>query len=192
MIGSEGQKNVAQDMAQLDRVKRIMDNVSQMSPELQDIMVKFTDYLEVIYALEARQESEEQLNYLKERFRELVENNPVGMSISTPEGKVIEANPAALKMFGYDSIEEFHEVSMNSHWFDPKDKDRFNLELFKYSTASGFEARLKRKDGSPFWVSITSAARLGAGTFELANFFVDITRRKEEEIKVEAGKLEVG
>jgi len=192
MRGSEGQKNVAQDMAQLDRVKRIMDNVSQMSPELQDIMVKFTDYLEVIYALEARQESEEQLNYLKERFRELVENNPVGMSISTPEGKVIEANPAALKMFGYDSIEEFHEVSMNSHWFDPKDKDRFNLELFKYSTASGFEARLKRKDGSPFWVSITSAARLGAGTFELANFFVDITRRKEEEIKVEAGKLEVG
>jgi len=192
MRGSEGQKNVAQDMVQLDRVKRIMDNVSQMSPELQDIMVKFTDYLEVIYALEARQESEEQLNYLKERFRKLVENNPVGMSISTPEGKVIEANPAALKMFGYDSIEEFHEVSMNSHWFDPKDKDRFNLELFKYSTASGFEARLKRKDGSPFWVSITSAARLGAGTFELANFFVDITRRKEEEIKVEAGKLEVG
>jgi len=192
MRGSEGQKNVAQDMVQLDRVKRIMDNVSEMSPELQDIMVKFTDYLEVIYALEARQESEEQLNYLKERFRELVENNPVGMSISTPEGKVIEANPAALKMFGYDSIEEFHEVSMNSHWFDPKDKDRFNLELFKYSTASGFEARLKRKDGSPFWVSITSAARLGAGTFELANFFVDITRRKEEEIKVEAGKLEVG
>lgn len=192
MRGSEGQKNVAQDMVQLDRVKRIMDNVSQMSPELQDIMVKFTDYLEVIYALEAKQEFEEQLNYLKERFRELVENNPVGMSISTPEGKVIEANPAALKMFGYDSIEEFHEVSMNSHWFDPKDKDRFNLELFKYSTASGFEARLKRKDGSPFWVSITSAARLGAGTFELANFFVDITRRKEEEIKVEAGKLEVG
>jgi len=157
MIGSEGQKDVAQDMAQLDRVKRIMDNVSQMSPELQDIMVKFTDYLEVIYALEARQESEKQLNYLKERFRQLVEDNPVGMSISTPEGKVIEANPAVLRMFGYDSIEEFHEISTNSHWCDPRDKDRFVLELFKYSTVSGFEARLQRKDGSPFWASITSA-----------------------------------
>ena len=192
MIGSEGQKNVAQDMAQLDRVKRIMDNVSEMSPELQDIMVKFTQCLEVIYALEARQESEKQLNYLKERFRKLVEDNPVGMSISTPEGKVIEANPAALKMFGYDSIEEFHEISMNSHWCDPKDRDRFLLELVKHSIVTGFEARLKRKDDSPFWVSITAVAKLSAGSFELADFFVDITRRKEEEIKGEAGKLEVG
>ena len=192
MIGSEGEKDVAQDMTQLDRVKRIMDNISQMSPELQDIMVKFTHCLEVIYALEARQESEEQLNYLKERFRKLVEDNPVGMSISTPEGKVIEANPAALKMFGYESIEEFHEISMNSHWCDPKDKDRFLLELVKHSIVTGFEARLKRKDGSPFWVSITAAAQLSAGSFELADFFVDITRHKEEEIKGEAGKLEVG
>ena len=192
MIGSEGERDVTQNMTQLDRVKRIMDSASEMSPELQDIMVKFTHCLEVIYALEARQESETQLNYLKGRFRKLVENNPVGMSISTPEGKVIEANPAALKMFGYESIEEFHEVSMNSHWCDSKDKDRFLLELVKHSIVTGFEARLKRKDGSPFWVSITSAARLGAGTFELANFFVDITRRKEEEIKGEVGKLEVG
>ena len=192
MIGSEGERDIVQDMAQLDRVKRIMDSASEMSPELQDIMVKFTDYLEVIYALEAKRESENQLNYLKERFRQLVEDNPVGMSISTPEGKVIEANPAVLRMFGYESIEEFHEVSMNSHWCDSKDKDRFLLELVKHSIVTGFEARLKRKDGSPFWVSITSAAKLSAGNFELADFFVDITDRKEEEIKGEAGKLEVG
>ncbi len=179
---SKGKNDVSQNMAQLEIMKRIMDNIGGMSPELRDIVVKFSDCLEVMYALEARQESEKQLNYLKERFRKLVEDNPIGMSISTPECKVIEANPAALRMFGFESIEEFHEISTNSHWFESKDKDRFNLELSKYGIVSGFEARLKRKDGSPFWVSIT-AARLGAGDFELANFFVDITDRKEEEIK---------
>ncbi len=177
MTGNEGV------IAKLARVKRVMERASEMSPELQDIMLKFTHCLEVTYALAARQESEKQLNYLKERFRKLVEDNPVGISISTPEGKVIEANPAVLRMFGYESIEEFHEVSMNSHWCDPKDKERFNLELSKYGTVSGFEARLKRKDDSPFWVSMTSAAKLSCGDFELANFFVDITDRKEEEIK---------
>lgn len=192
MIGSEGERDRVQDMARLDRVKRILDKASEMSPELQDIVAKFTHCLEVVYALEARQECEKQLQYLKERFRKLVEDNPVGMSISTPEGKVIEANPAALKMFGYGLTEDFHEISMNSHWCDPKDRDRFLLELVQYNIVTGFEARLKRKDGSPFWVSITAAIKLSAGTFELADFFVDITDRKEEEIKREAGKLEVG
>jgi len=162
-----------------------MENASEMSPELQDIMIKFTHCLEVTYALAAKQESEKQLNYLKERFRKLVEDNPVGMSISTSAGQVIEANPAALKMFGYDSIDEFHEVSMNSHWCDPKEKDRFNLELFKRSIVINFKARLKRKDGSPFLVSITSVAKLSAGDFELANFFVDITDQQEAEVKAD-------
>jgi len=192
MTENEGERDVGQYMVRLDKVKRILESTCEMSPELRDIVAKFTDYLEVFYALEARQEAEKQLNYLKERFRKLTEDNPVGMTISTPEGKVIEANPAALRMFGCESIGEFHEISTNSHWCDPKDKDRFLLELVKHSTVSGFEARLKRKDGSPFWASITSAAQLGADSFELANFFVDITRRKEEEIKGEAGILEVG
>lgn len=182
MIGNE-HRDVDQDMARLDRVKRIMESASEMSPELQDIVAKFTHCLEVIYALAAKQDSEKQLNNLKERFRKLVEDNPIGMSISTPEGKVIDANPAALRMFGYESTEDLHEISMNSHWCDPKDRDRFNLDLFKHGIVTGFEARVKRKDGSPFCVSITSAAELNAGDFKLANFFVDITDRKEEEIK---------
>ena len=183
MTGNKDQRDVSQDTARLGRVRRILESVSEMSPELRDIVVKFTDYLEVYYTLEAKQEFEQQLNYLKERFRRLVEDNPVGMSISTSDGKVIEANPAVLKMFGYESIDEFHEVSMNSHWCDSKDRDRFVLELFKQGMVTGFEARLKHKDGSPFWASITSAAKLGVGNFELADFFVDITRRKEEETK---------
>ena len=180
MIGSEEERD---NMARLDRVKRLMGNIGEMSPELQDIMTKFTHCLEVTYALEAKRECEQQLNHLKERFRKLVEDNPVGMSISTQDGEIVEANPAVLKMFGYDSIEEFHEISTNSHWCDLKDRDRFVLELVRHRIVTGFEARLKRRDGSPFWVSITSAAKLSAGSFELANFFVDITARKEEEIK---------
>ncbi len=182
MIENEDER-VKQHISQLARVKRILDRASEMTPELGDIVAKFADYLEVFYALEAKRESEKQLQYLKERFRKLVEDNPIGMSISTQECKVIEANPAALRMFGYDSIEEFHEISINSHWCDLKDRDRFVLELVKYRIVTCFEARLKRKDGSPFWASITSAAKLSAGSFELANFFVDITRRKEEETK---------
>lgn len=185
---SKGEADVRQDMAQLEIMKRIMDNISEMNPKLRDIVVKFARFLEIINEFEIGKQSAKEierlkeLNQLKGSFRKLVEDNPIGMSISTREGKVIEANPAALRMFGVDSIEEFHEIATNSHWFDLKDKDRFNLELSKYGTVSGFEARLKRKGGSLFWVAIT-AARLGAGDFELANFFVDITQRKKEEIK---------
>jgi len=88
MTANKDQRDVAQDTARLGRVKRILESTSEMSPELQDIVVKFTDYLEVFYALEAKQEFEEQLNYLKERFRRLVEDNPVGMSISTSDARL--------------------------------------------------------------------------------------------------------
>jgi len=47
MIGNEGGRDVAQDMARIDRVKRLLNNISEMSPELQDIVVKFTQFLEV-------------------------------------------------------------------------------------------------------------------------------------------------
>ena len=182
MTGSEGERNVAQVMTQLDSLKRISDNLSEMSPELQDIVVKFTDYLEVFYALEAKRESEKQLQYLKERFRKLVEDNPIGMSITSPQGKIIEANPAAFKMFGCDSLEEFTGPPITSYWHDLHDREKF-FGMVERDKVIDFEAWGNRKDGIPLFISVTSVLYPVDGATRLANFFVDITDRKEKEIK---------
>ena len=179
MTGTEGERD-EEHMARLDRVKRILESTSEMSPELRDIVVKFTDYLEVFYALEAKREAEKQLNYLKERFRKLVEDNPIGMSITSPQGKIVEANPAAFKMFGYDSLEEFTELPTPSYWYDSHDREKF-FELVEEGKVICFEARGNRKDGSPLFIYITSVLYPVNGATRLANFFVDITatRRKK-------------
>jgi len=151
-----------------------------MSPELRDIVGKFADYLEVFYALEARREAEKQLQYLKERFRELVEDNPIGMSITSPQGKIIEANPAAFKMFGCASLEEFTELPTASYWYNSLEREKF-FELVEQGKVICFEARGNRKDGSPLFIYITSVLYPVDGATRLANFFVDITdaRRKK-------------
>ncbi len=168
--------------SKLARVKRILDRASEMSPELRDIVAKFADYLEVFYALEARRESEKELQYLKERFRKLVEDNPIGMSITSPQGKVVEANPAAFKMFGYDSLEEFTGLPTTSYWYDLHDREKF-FELVEQGKVICFEAKGNRKDGSNLFIYVTSVLYPIDGATRLANFFVDITDRKEEEIR---------
>ena len=175
-------ENEGKRVEQLGRVKRILEKASEMSPELQDIVAKFADYLEVFYALEAKREAEKQLNYLKKRFTQLVEDNPIGMSITSPQGEIIEANPAAFKIFGYDSLEEFTELPTISYWHDLPDREKF-FEMVEQDKVIGFEARGNRKDGSPLFISVTSVLYPVNGATRLANFFVDITARKEEEIK---------
>jgi len=189
MTGTEGERD-GEHMARLARVKRILDKASEMSPELRDIVGKFADYLEIFYALEAKREAEKQLDYLKERFRKLVEDNPIAMSITSPQGKIVEANPAAFKMFGCNSLEEFAELPTTSYWSDLHDREKF-FELVEQGKVICFEARVNRKDGSPLFIYVTSVLYPVDGANRLANFFVEadkevfveVTDRKEAEIK---------
>ena len=51
-------------------------------------------------------EATETLKLSEERYRTLVDNLPIGFIRSTPAGKIISANRAALRMYGYASEDE--------------------------------------------------------------------------------------
>ncbi|MBE3039275.1 MAG: MASE1 domain-containing protein, partial [Chloroflexi bacterium] len=54
-----------------------------------------------------RKQAEEELRESEERFRSLYENTTIGMYRTTSDGQVLMANPALIRMLGYDSFEEF-------------------------------------------------------------------------------------
>ncbi len=115
------------------------------------------------------------------KYSNLTESVPVGISVSTPDGRIIEVNPSVIKMFGFDSKEEFVSYPATDYYYDPHDRETF-IELHKKGPVRDFELRVKRKDGTSFWGSVTSISQTTEknGTLYI-NSFVDITARKKAE-----------
>ncbi len=135
----------------------------------------------VVQDITERKQTEEALKASEEKFRNLVENAPIGIAISSPDGRPIQRNVATQKMHGYDSKEEFMKVHQNDLYYDVADRKRF-LELARKGPVRDFEVRRKRKDGSPFWVSLTSIPNTAESSEQQFIVIVqDITERKGAE-----------
>lgn len=116
------------------------------------------------------------------RYRTLWDNIPIGIVATTPEGKLMDGNPATWKMFGYDSKEEALDLPVITHYCDPEDRKRFLEQLISQGNIENFEVQFKRKDGSLFWGRVTSTLQtLGNGTVQIINAVEDVTERKRAE-----------
>jgi len=101
-----------------------------------------------------RKNTEESLRASEAKFRDLIEKMPNGFYTSTPEGYFVDANPAFVRMLGYDSLEELKTVHIPTAIYvhetervqmhNDNDNTEFVDRLETY--------RLKRKDGQVIWV----------------------------------------
>jgi two-component system sensor histidine kinase/response regulator len=122
----------------------------------------------------------------KEGLLDIIDYLPVGVSITTPDGYIIEANSALVKMFGYDSKERLLELPVSSLYHDVKDRQRL-LEQAAKGPVRDFEVQFKRKDGAIFWGSLTTTSqKLKSGKVQFFNAIEDITQRKQlqEELRI--------
>lgn len=112
---------------------------------------KTVDYIEGSMAdITGQKETELELRKGEEKYRILVETLPDGIYRSTPDGKFVDANPALVKMLGYESREELFKVDIKSQlYFDSSDRESAVLEEQHEETAV---YPLRKKDGSKIWV----------------------------------------
>ncbi|MDD5097864.1 MAG: PAS domain-containing protein, partial [Candidatus Omnitrophica bacterium] len=122
---------------------------------------------------------------IEEKYRALVDNINVGIYRNTPgpRGRFIQVNPALVKMFNYDSIDEFLAVEAADHYYNPKERILFIEELSKNGSIKDKEIRFKKKDGALIMVSITAQAHYDQnGNIDWIDGMVeDITERKMAE-----------
>src|SRR6516165_9354863 len=86
----------------------------------------------------------------QKNYREIVELAPIGIFLSTIEGRFLGANAAFARMLGYESVEEVLALNIpRDMYFDPRDRDRIVARSGHIHGIVRFEALLKRKDGSP-------------------------------------------
>jgi PAS domain S-box-containing protein len=84
------------------------------------------------------------------KYRSLLENLNTGIyrnQLSTPSC-FLEANPAMVRIFGYDSVEEFLRISTEELYDDPSDRADFKAAILEKGFVKNKELRLRKKDGT--------------------------------------------
>ena len=120
------------------------------------------------------------------RYRSIFEGAIEGIYRTSLEGRSQAANPALAKMLGYDSVAEYLSVMTDSAhqlWLDPAERPHFLQLLERDGVIRGYECQLKRKDGTPIWVSLNSRKVCGVDgrILYIDGFSEDITGRKRAE-----------
>jgi diguanylate cyclase (GGDEF)-like protein/PAS domain S-box-containing protein len=128
---------------------------------------------------------EQALRESEEKYKTLTENINVGIYRNTvgPKGKFIEANPAIVKMFGYDSKYDFLAINVADLYQHPKDRARFNKKMLEQGFVHNEELQLMKKDGTPFIGSVSAVAvKDEHGEVKYYDGIIeDITDQKESE-----------
>jgi two-component system, sensor histidine kinase and response regulator len=138
-----------------------------------------------------RKITQEALKSSEQKFRNLVENAPLGISTTTYDGRLMDANRAMLDIFGYDSEAEFKSISVADRYRNPEDRQRFIDILNREGIVRGFEALLKGKDGTFRWCSMGAIAKISeSGEKTFIAIIEDISERKEMEIALQKAKEE--
>jgi len=122
----------------------------------------------------------------EEKYRSLTNNLNVGIyrnSGGSNKGRFIEANPAIVKMFGFNNREEFLGLSISDLCKNPEDRTAYNNELLRENEIKNKELQLQKKDGTVI-IGSMSAVVVKDEKSNLQYFdgvIEDITERKHAE-----------
>jgi PAS domain S-box-containing protein len=133
-----------------------------------------------------QKQMEKALQESEARYRGIFENAVIGIFQSTPEGCILNVNPALAQIYGYDSPQDMiasvkdlgHQV-----FVDPKQRDDMKSELAETGVMRGGRYQVYRKDGSTRWVSMDArAVRDESGAISYYEGFIqDATERRHNQ-----------
>ncbi|MEN6394432.1 MAG: response regulator, partial [Anaerolineaceae bacterium] len=153
----------------------------------------------IIRALEEKQvrrerrEAEIALRESEERFRSLYENATIGIYRASPDGNILMANPAAVRMLGFESLEELAQNNREDGKLQSiAQKVEVREKLEKEGILQGMEICLYKNDGTPVFVreNIRAIRNEAGKVIFYDGTFEDITATKlaDERIRHEAAR----
>jgi PAS domain S-box-containing protein len=117
------------------------------------------------------------------RFTELFETLQEGAYFSTPEGRLLEANPALVSILGYATKDELLALDPIQLNLDPKQPPVLGRALDDRGGVRAREITLRKKDGSPA-VFLESSRAVWDAAGKLIRYqgtLVDVTERRKLE-----------
>ena len=172
-----------------ESVKKIVAKAAEIKA-LKDENRGYREHLEEI--LEKRTRA---LLESEEKYRSLIENINVGIFRSSTglEGKFIEANPATIKMFGFESKKDLLSIKIADICENPGIISNLSKKVLRDRFIKSEEIQLKRRDGTPFSGSLSGVIVVDErGEVKYFDGIIeDVTKRKQiEEDRIDRQKLQ--
>lgn len=117
-----------------------------------NVIKNFNGNLDAIFAvakdLTEQVKAENSLQEAKDKYANLFHELRNTIYESSPEGKLLDINPAGIKLFGYDSKEELMHVDIaNDLYVNPEDRGKLKAEIEKNGYIKNYEIKIKDKNG---------------------------------------------
>ncbi|MBD2249622.1 PAS domain S-box protein, partial [Nostoc sp. FACHB-888] len=138
-----------------------------------------------------RRQAEEALQRSEAKFRTIFENSQVGIfRTRLSDGLLLDGNQRHANLFGFDSPEESIGLEhATDYYVNPSDRQQF-LELLKRDReVRSYEAQMRKRDGTLFWVLFS--AYLNADDGYIEGVTADISDRKQAEAALQASEAEL-
>jgi len=104
-----------------------------------------------------QEKSSNSINIAEEKYRNLFTELKDVVYESTPNGKLIDVNPAGLELFGYNTLEELLKVNIAEDLYvDPEERSKLLEQFEKDGYVKNYEIKIKNKKGDEIIVLETS------------------------------------
>ena len=138
--------------------------------------------------------AEAELRESEIRYRSLFEDAILGIYQTTPDGRILTANPALVRMLGYESFEELTERDLEAEGYEPETpRAEFKEQLEKHGSFIGRESAWKRRDGTTIYVRENArVVRDDDGNVLYYEVTIeDITERRRAELEAETLRVQL-
>ena len=99
-----------------------------------------------------RKRAEEALRESEERYRSLFEGVPVGLYRTTQEGRILDGNPALVRMLGCPDRRSLLAVNVVGTFVDTEERRRWQTLIERDGSVRDFGMQVRRRDGTIIWV----------------------------------------
>lgn len=134
-----------------------------------------------------RKQVEETLRASEAKYRTLFDMVPIGLYRTTPDGRVLDINLAAVEMLGYPDRAAMLADNATNFYVHPDDRKRWQIILEQEGIVRNFELQFRRQDGRVIWVLDNVRAIYDASGQITAyeGSLEDITERKAYQSQIE-------
>lgn len=103
------------------------------------------DITNITHAKKALKESED-------KFQSIYNNSPSGIFRSTPDGKVVSANPAFLEIYGFKNITDLQNIPAQDYYTSLKDREIMLKRIKTDGIVKSYITKEWKKDKTKIWV----------------------------------------